>query len=75
MPGRELAEKLLPVVGGAVVGVLTTLGVLAGLMSTLDEHYVTRREYVATLEGIHAELFYLRTGQVPAPESAPARRP
>ena len=60
---------------GAVLGVLATLLTLATLGVTLDEHYVTRREYVATLKGIQGELYYLRTGRPPAPNLGPVVDP
>ena len=70
MPGREDLDRAAPVVAGAVLGVLSTLLVLATLLASLDGHYVTRREYEATLVGIRTELTYLRENAV----QAPARR-
>ena len=45
-----------PYLAGAVVGVGGTLLLCFGLMAAVDNRYVTRREYNATLEGIREQL-------------------
>ena len=44
------------VIAGAVLGVIVTLATLAALVSQIDGHYVTRREYEATLLSIKTQL-------------------
>ncbi len=53
MAGSERASVA---VFGAVIGVLATLVTLLALVSQVDAHYVTRREYEATLVSIQSQL-------------------
>lgn len=50
------SEKAATAVLGAVLGVLVTLGTLLALVSQVDAHYVTRREYEATQVSIENRL-------------------
>jgi len=49
-------EKAATAVFGAILGVLVTLGTLLALVSQVDAHYVTRREYEATMGSIETRL-------------------
>ncbi len=51
-----MSEKAAAVVAAGVLGVLGTLATLLMLVSQVDAHYVTRREYEATLVSIHDQL-------------------
>jgi len=58
MPPSERASLL---IAGAVVGVLGVLLTLFALVSSVDAHYVTRKEYEATLLAIHSDLTEIRS--------------
>lgn len=50
-PGRRS-----DLVAAAVIGVLSTLALLLGLMAAVDGRYVGRREYDATMHSIDGRL-------------------
>jgi len=50
------AEMMPAIVSGAVLGVLVTLGTLLALVHGMDTRWITRAEYVATLQGIQNQL-------------------
>lgn len=58
MPASEKASFL---IAGAVLGVITILGAMFLLVGQVDAHYVTRREYEATLVDIHNQLAEIKT--------------
>ena len=45
-----------PLIVGAVLGVLGTLGTVLTILTLADRHWVTRLEYVATLQSIDKRL-------------------
>lgn len=45
---------------GAAAGILIMLTLTITVLSKADEHYVTRREYEATLKGIETSLAELK---------------
>lgn len=57
MPAAERGATL---VAGAMLGVLLTLGAVFALVAQADGHYVTRREYDATLRSIDVQLADIR---------------
>jgi hypothetical protein len=58
LPGSERASLVL---AGAVMGVLGVLLTLFALVSSVDAHYVTRKEYEATLASINIQLLDIKT--------------
>jgi len=55
------SERATTVIAAAVLGVLGTLATLLVLMSQVESHYVTRREYEATLVSIQRQLTSIQT--------------
>ena len=54
---------------GAILGVMLTLGTLFGVVGAVDQRYVTRAEYGATLVDINHQLDAIRKATVaPAPQ-------
>ena len=65
--GKGDATPLL--IAGAMVGVIGALLAMMGLVNSVDAHYVTRREYEATMVSINQHLERLEPSRT---EHAPA---